>query len=385
MGRSRKTTKNATVPMAPLAQARERRRTGWLVALISVFAIVGSAFWWCPDRAPAPLKTVAVVANFNPSLAQLLAMTPAQLVEVDIALMNLRCAEGLRGAESLDVPSALRMLDQYARHAEAETTRHLYRYRNDPTEYENSEAYFRLITLSTVLQEDFGIRYNPDRVKTPGIFEANEIFFANSRDVFVHGLTSPPVMGTCSSLPVLFVAVGRRLGYPLFLVSTKCHLFVRWQDSRESFNVDATSIGLTRYNDDYFKTWPFKISDEEIRLDGYLKSMNPSEELACFMSIRGSCLMSMRRYGEAVAAEAEAARLVPHIRAYQLILQMARQEADWKIDPVFIPPDAILQITGDEADWAARRAEIMSRQQRGPDPFDPTPQIPGTRPRPTNR
>lgn len=312
-------------------------------------------------------------------------MTPEQLANVDIALMNLRCAEGLRGAEGLDVPAALQKLDQYARHAEAETTRHLYRYRDNPAEFENSESYFRLIILSTVLQQDFGVLYNPERVTSPGIFEPNEIFFANSRDVFIHGLTSPPVMGTCSSLPVLFVAIGRRLGYPLSLVSTKCHLFVRWQNSREYFNVDASSIGLTRHDDDYYKSWPFKISDDEIRLDAYLKSMTPREELACFMSIRGSCLMSMRNFGEAVAAEAEAARLVPHIRAYQLILQMARQEAEQKSNPTFIPPDPILQTTGDEADWAVRRAEIRSRQRRGFDPLDPTANISGLPPRPPNR
>ena len=50
-------------------------------------------------------------ANPQPSLAQLLAMPPEQLAEVDIALMNLRCAEGLRGAEGLNVTAALMMLD----------------------------------------------------------------------------------------------------------------------------------------------------------------------------------------------------------------------------------------------------------------------------------
>ena len=348
-----------------------------MLIIAVLFCGVGSAIWWKSHRASTPSGTVAAAANAHPSLAQLLAMTPEQLADVDIALMNLRCAKGLRGAENLDVSAALQMLDRYARHAETETARHLYRYRNNPAEFENSEAWFRLIMLSTVLQQDFGVRYNPQRVTSPGIFEANEIFFANSRDVFLHGLTSPPVMGTCSSLPVLFVAVGRRLGYPVHLVSTKCHLFVRWQDSREYFNVDATSLGLTRYDDDYFKTWPFKISEEEIRRDGYLKSMTPREELACFMSIRGSCLMSMRRFDEAIAAETEAARLAPHIRAYQLILQMARQEVERKSDPVVVPPDAILQMTGDEADWAARRAELRSRQRRAINapliPPDPTP------------
>jgi hypothetical protein len=385
MARNRKTRKKPPAALPRSITAKPRRIKRWLVlfALVLLGSII--AFCFHSHRVPVPPAAAATPANPLPALAQLLAMSPEQLAKVDIALMNLCCAEGLRGAEELDVPVALQKLDQYARHAEAETARHLYRYRDNPAEFENSESYFRLIMLSTVLQQDFGVLYNPERVTSPGIFEPNETFFANSRDVFIHGLTSPPVMGTCSSLPVLFVAVGRRLGYPLYLVSTKCHLFVRWQSSRENFNVDATSIGLTRHDDDYYKTWPFKISDEEIRLDGYLKSMTPREELACFMSIRGSCLMSMRRFDDAVAAEAEAARLAPHIRAYQIILQMARREADWKSDPVFIPPDPILQTTGDDVAWAVRRAEILSRQRRGIDPLDPTAKIPGFPPRPPNR
>jgi len=385
MARSRKTNRKACAESASLVPAkRPLRRSGWLLILAFGFCVVGSAFWWRSHRAPAALANAAAPQNLNPSLAQLLAMTPAQLADVDVALMNLRCAEGLRGAENLNVSASLQMLDQYARHADAETTRHLYRYRNNPAEFEHSEAYFRLIMLSTVLQQDFGVRYNPERVTSPGIFEPNEVFFANSRDVFIHGLTSPPVMGTCSSLPVLFVAVGRRLGYPLRLVSTKCHLFVRWQDSREYFNVDATSIGLTRYDDDHYKTWPFKVSDEEIRLDGYLKSMTSREELACFMSTRGSCLMSMRRFDEAVAAEAEAARLVPHIRAYQLILQMARQEAAAKSIHRVFSSDPTLDPES-ELEMAAWRAEILSRQRHGFDSLDPTLKIPGYGTHPPNR
>ena len=375
MTRKRKTNGKVRV----MVVKRPFRAALWLVVLaLIVSGFVVSQLY----RTSLPPAAVVIPANSQPSLAQLLAMSPEQLAEVDIALMNLRCAEGLRGAEGLDVAAALEMLGQYAHHAEAETARHLYRYHNNPAEFENSEAWFRLVMLNTVLQQDFGVRYNPERITSPGIFEPNETFYASARDVFIHGLTSPPVMGTCSSMPVLFVAVGRRLGYPLSLVSTKSHLFVRWQDSRDYFNVDATSIGLTRYDDDYFKTWPFKITDEETRLDGYLKSMTPREELACFMSIRGSCLMSMHRFDEAVAAETEAARLVPHIRSHQIVLQMARREAEQKSHPVFIPPDPILQTTGDEADWAARRAEILNRQRRGPDPLDPTPQIPGFGPRP---
>ena len=45
------------------------------------------------------------------SLAELLALSPDQLEKVDIALMNLLCAEGLRGSEDLDAQQCLDTLD----------------------------------------------------------------------------------------------------------------------------------------------------------------------------------------------------------------------------------------------------------------------------------
>jgi hypothetical protein len=57
----------------------------------------------------------------------------------------------------------------------------------------------------------------------------NDGFFADPSKVFLHGLLGPERVGTCSSLPVLYVAVGRQLGYPLKLVTAKGHLFVRWE------------------------------------------------------------------------------------------------------------------------------------------------------------
>src|SRR6185436_54124 len=74
-----------------------------------------------------------------------------------------------------------------------------------------------------------------------------------------------------------------------------------------------------RYDDEYFKQWPFPVSDEEIQADGYLKSLSPTEELALFKSIRGHCLMEAHRYKEAEQAYAEAVRLAPNSRGYGLL------------------------------------------------------------------
>ena len=46
-------------------------------------------------------------------------------------------------------------------------------------------------------------------------------------------------------MPILYIAIGRRLGYPLKLVHAHGHDFVRWDEpGGERFNIDATSPGF---------------------------------------------------------------------------------------------------------------------------------------------
>lgn len=78
----------------------------------------------------------------------------------------------------------------------------------------------------------------------------------------------------------------------------------------------------------------FPVSEEEIKADGYLKSLTPEEELAVFVSLRGHCLMQAQHSGEAVKAYAKAARLAPGTRGYRLLhdnalkkMQLATKEA----------------------------------------------------------
>jgi hypothetical protein len=186
--------------------------------------------------------------------------------------MNLLCAEDLPGAEELDLANCLRTLDEWARHVRAETERNFHQFRDKPAHFYNSEGYFRMLMLSVVMYEDCGIRYNPARIVMHGNVDPNDHFFADSRDVFLHGLVGDRHMGTCSSMPVLYIAIGRRLGYPLKLVTTKAHLFIRWESDTDYFDVEATGKGMNRYDDGHFKQWPYPVSDAEIRTEGFLKS-----------------------------------------------------------------------------------------------------------------
>lgn len=182
-----------------------------------------------------------------------------------------------------------------------------------------------MLMMAVVLYEDFNIRYNPARISSPENLNLNDHFFADSQDIFLHGLLGSRRMGTCSSMPLLYAAIGRRLGYPLKLVTTKAHLFLRWEDAKERFNLEATGQGMNRYDDEHFKQWPFAVSEEEIRTEGYLKSLTPAEELAVFLSLRANCLKEAGQPNEAATCYAQAARLVPHSRAYALLLAEVQQ------------------------------------------------------------
>jgi hypothetical protein len=226
---------------------------------------------------------------------------------MDIATMNLLCATDLPGAENLDVSRCLARLDEWAARVKEETARHAYRI-TDPRytdQYLRSEACYRASMLLQVLQEDCGVHYNMERVR--------DIDFTNAKDLFIHGMIDDTNGGTCVSMPVLYVAIGRRLGYPLRLVLAKAHVFARWDDAEggERFNIEGSGDGFASFPDEYYRTWPQPISEAEVRAGRFLQSLTPAEELAVFLAARGHCLHDIGRLPEARVAYARAHRFDP--------------------------------------------------------------------------
>lgn len=271
-----------------------------------------------------PPRTAAAPAPKR--LADLLALSPSDLAGIDIARMNLICAEGLPGSENLDIEGSLQTLDKWAQHAKRETERNHHHFDSDPAYFYNSESFYKMLMLSVVAYDDFGIRYNPQKISSPAnTLSGDDNFFADSQDILLHGLLGDRRAGTCSSMPVLYVALGRRLGYPLKLVKTKAHLFVRWESPAECFDLEATGKGMEKYDDAHFRNWPFPVSDQEIAEDSYLKSLSAAEELSVFLSIRAKCLTEARRFSEAALSFEAASRLAPGWKGNQVLLAAARQ------------------------------------------------------------
>ena len=300
--------------------------SGWRWILFSIvgvglaFAISLNKFYLSNKGSQIADQPQILISKPSQTLAELLSLPPAEWIHGDIALMDLLCAQGLPGAETMNISNCLADLDRWAVHVQSETERNLHQFRENPSNYSNSEGYFRMLIMAVVLYEDFGIRYNPNRITLPGQIDPNDNFFANAQDIFLNGLLEGQKMGTCSSMPVLYIAIGRRLGYPLKLVTTKAHLFVRWDGGTDRFDVEATGKGMNRYDDEHFKQWPFPVTDEEIQREGFLKSLTAAEELAVFLSLRGNCLKESGRLKESAECYATASRLAPSWNAYRALL-----------------------------------------------------------------
>lgn len=155
--------------------------------------------------------------------------------------------------------------------------------------------------LGTVLAQDLGIRYNPELAlpqldgKIPTLAEG-----ANAKDVFIHGLLEGNHFGTCASMPVLVVALGRRLGYPVNLAGAKYHLYVRYEEPNgKHFNVEPTvTEAFLTPEDDAYVNGQFKTSDEEVKGFSWLRPLSNREALSDFLNNRAICLGDAKRYEE---------------------------------------------------------------------------------------
>jgi hypothetical protein len=228
----------------------------------------------------------------------------------DIAEINLLCAAELPGSQSLDIDAALARIDEMAQRVKFEIRRNWHRFLTNPGQADNSRAKYCVMMMVTVLQQDFGVHYNPDRIRNPD--------FRDAGDLFIHGMLGGNG-GTCASMPVLYTAVGRRLGWPIKMVHARAHLFCRWDDpegqhpyGKERFNLEATGQGANFPTDDYYRTWPEPLSDEMIDRLGYLNSISPEKEFADFLVLRGHCLEDNGWIGKACDAYRAACQFTPN-------------------------------------------------------------------------
>jgi hypothetical protein len=244
-----------------------------------------------------------------PKLAR---MPEAQLATYDIALVHLACAAGLPGSEAIDDLACARKIDSLVPGVGRFTDYYLAKGARDFPE--ETEAQTRMRCLVEFAWRGAGIRYNMAKVPEDAPWEL--------ADTFAHGALFGPG-GTCASLPVIYTALGRRLGYPLKLVEAWRprwqHLFCRWDGDGERFNVEVNATGVGFPPDDHYRHPA--LGPEQEREGLYLRSKTPRQELAGFLAERACCWRDSGSLRGCVDSLAWAAGLAPENR---VLLNTAR-------------------------------------------------------------
>jgi len=351
---------------------------GTLAVLMLCDADVGEivARWMRSGESAMPAATAPQTARW----AQFSSMTAEQLDSADIAAMNLACAAGLAGTSDLDVQECLAKLDEWTNQVRAETKRQLSRFLASPATYDSSEGRFRMIVLVETLKVKCGVRLDPKRPR--------RIDYRDPGLLFIHGILAGKSAPSGMTIPILYAAVGRRLGYPLRLVQAKGHLFLRWDGPKatERFNIEVTPKGLRYPPDKHYETWPAKLSKAELAGGRFLGSLTPARELAAFLAARGHCLLDTGRLAGAHEAYATACRLAPREPSYLAWLgESVRRHTDGAslatrrpgakgkaagADPT-ARPDPMAEL---------RRIEAINERNRrlmGLGPHRPSPAVPG--------
>ncbi|MBN2019081.1 MAG: hypothetical protein JW749_02515 [Sedimentisphaerales bacterium] len=325
--------KNSINSQANRVVGRGRCIASFFIGMVFSSLVLLVTWQFSGNKSPEPsvqLKPPCIDVVFSSkirSLNQLLALTLEQLESVDIGLMNLLCAQGLEDAEDIDIDKYLAILDEWAEAVKKSTEERMDFFRQHSKEYDNSESVFKMVNCVFALKHIYGVHYNLENMKT--------VDYSDSTQIFIHGLLGPKRNGSCVSIPVLYAAIAHRLGYPVRLVPTSQHTFLRWEDNRERFNIEASTKGCATPPDEHYKEFPRVLTDLELKTGPYLKSMSAADVLCSFLIARGYSLMDTGCRNEAQIAFANAYRYSPNYSNNLIPLAVAvdkEMQRHWESD-----------------------------------------------------
>jgi tetratricopeptide (TPR) repeat protein len=115
-------------------------------------------------------------------------------------------------------------------------------------------------------------------------------------DLFLHSVMDRR-RGYCLSLSILYLAIGERLGLPLYGVVVPGHFFVRYDDGKVRFNIETTSGGSNPPDSFYIEK--FNIPKNEN--SNYMNNLNKLQTLGCFFNNLANAYKDVGNVDQAMA------------------------------------------------------------------------------------
>jgi regulator of sirC expression with transglutaminase-like and TPR domain len=157
----------------------------------------------------------------------------------------------------------------------------------------------RIRVLNTVIHQMEGFHYD----RSP---------FARSRQdyYFLNGILDTK-QGICYSLPLLYIAVAQRLGYPLYPVLAPDHIFVRYViPNFTEQNIETTSGG--KYFPDQYYIEAFAVSNRGLKSGSYMRTLTYRQFLGHMLAASAVFHGRNAATPKTIAYLEKAAQLDPH-------------------------------------------------------------------------
>jgi regulator of sirC expression with transglutaminase-like and TPR domain len=130
---------------------------------------------------------------------------------------------------------------------------------------------YRVRALNTLLFSREGFKY-----------DYSDPFAKKLNNCYLNGILDTK-RGSCVTMPVLYLSVAQRLGYPVYMATAPDHYFLRYVDPRlKEQNIEATGGGGYSSDSQYIKD--FQIPEKAIKNGEYLRTLTHRELLADLIS-----------------------------------------------------------------------------------------------------
>ena len=133
---------------------------------------------------------------------------------------------------------------------------------------------YRVRALNTHLYKVFGMNY-----------DLADPYVKKIKNRYINGVLDSK-KGSCVSMPLLYLAVAQRLGYPIYAVSAPQHFFLRYVDPGfTNQNIEATGGGGYSSNEEYIAS--LQISLDALAQGTYLRTLTNREYLGLLIEQNG--------------------------------------------------------------------------------------------------
>jgi len=235
--------------------------------------------------------------------------------KIDIAIVSLTLAKELY--PDLDIENYSAKVDEMVQGAKTLT-----KGSTDPD--------YRVRALNTYLFKRRGIEYD---LSDPNVQKAENRHLNGIFDT---------KKGSCITMPLLYLAVAQRLGYPVYPVALPWHVILRYVDPAfKQQNIEATGGGGYVSDDEY--THVFQISKRSIEAGAYLRTMTYREFLGDLITYNAVYWGKQGNHPRAIRYLKKAVELNPRSADTFKLLGIS-YELYGKTYPYLMPNDRVVAI-----------------------------------------